>query len=129
MFESLKNRKAKKPLGEIPEIMKPENPVNYNSVLDYLTGLSKEDYGKIIKSANIYRDANAKVAKVVGIEDTPTHELMPSQPDDEQIDKDLDNMLEADDLSTAFLDDDAPGVDSITKPQAPKPAKKIEIAD
>lgn len=127
MFESLKNRKAKKTLTELPGILKPENPVNYNSVLDYLTGLSKEDYTKMIKSANIYRDANAKVAKVVGVEDEPTHQLLPEKPSDEQIDKDLDNLLEADDLETAFLDDDEP--EAPKKPQAPSKPKAIDVKD
>ena len=30
----------------IPEGMKPEDPVNYNSVLDYLVGLSNDDFKK-----------------------------------------------------------------------------------
>lgn len=128
MFEFLK-RSDKKQLKEIPEILKPENPVNYNSVLDYLTGLSKADFGKIIKSAEIYREANAKVAKVVGVKDEPTHQLLPAKPDDEQIDKDLDDILETDDLSTAFLDDDEPPAPKPKKPQAPRNEKKIKVDD
>lgn len=127
MLDFLKTQRTKKQLTELPGILMPENPVNYNSVLDYLTGLSKTDYAKIIKSADIYRDANAKVAKVVGVKDEPTHQLMPEKPTDAQIDSDLDNLLEADDLETAFLDDDAPAAPK--KPQAPGKAKTIEIKD
>lgn len=127
MLDFLKKNSSKKPLGELPAFMQPENPVNYNSVLDYLTGLSKPDYAKIIKSADIYRDANAKVAKVVGVKDEPTHQLMPDKPTEEEIDKDLDNMLEADDLKTAFLDDEPAAAPK--KPQAPSKSKAIEVKD
>lgn len=128
MLEFLKP-KHKEPLSGLPELLKPEDPVNYNSVLDYLTGLSKADYSKIIKSADIYREANAKVAKVVGVKDEPTHQLMPTTQTGEEQEKDLDTMLEADDLSTAFLDDDAPAAPKPQKPQAPGKPKQIDIKD
>jgi hypothetical protein len=40
------NRKQQK-LVELPALLtQPEDPVNYNSVLDYLVGLSDTDYKK-----------------------------------------------------------------------------------
>lgn len=130
MLDFLKNRSDKKQLRELPEILKPENPVNYNSVLDYLTGLSKSDFAKIIKSAEIYREANAKVAKVVGVKDEPTHHLMPEKPSDEQVDKDLDDMLQADDLGGSLLDiESTPDAPEPKKPQAPANSKKIDVKE
>ena len=53
-------------LAEIDEQL--ENPVNHNTVLDYMLELSDEDYEKLLKSAKIYRDANRKVAEVMGVD-------------------------------------------------------------
>lgn len=126
MLEGLFNRKkASKPIT-IPEAMKPQDPVNYNSVLDYLVGLSPEDFKKMTKSAEIYRKANKDVANLLEVEDEPTTSITTEQP--ELKDEDLDDMLAADqeDLTAAFLEDDAP---------APKPKKKqstdkkIEVKD
>lgn len=122
MFDFLKRREPKTPV-ELPGILQPENPVNYNSVLDYMVGLSDKDYKKLTGSAEVYRKANKEVAKIVGIKDEPTHELMPPKPTDEQIDADLDDMLNEPDLATAFLDDEpAP-----TPKKAQAPAKTITV--
>lgn len=95
---------------DIPAIMQPEDPVNYNSVLDYLVGLSDKDYKKMMGSADIYRKANKEVAKIVGIKDEPTHTLLPEKPSEEQIDSELDGLLEAhpDDLRAALENEPAP---------------------
>ena len=116
MLEGLFNRKkvAKDPVV-IPEALMPEDPVNYNSVLDYLVGLSKSDYAKMTKSAEIYREANTKVAKVIGVKDEPTHSISTDKP--ELTDDQMDDLLAADpdELQSAFLDD---------SPKAPAPKKK-----
>lgn len=128
MFEFLKRKNGATRLTELPEILKPEDPVNYNSVLDYMVGLSDKDYKKLTGSAEVYRKANKDVAKIVGVKDEPTHELMPPKPSEEQVDADLDNLLEADDLAGSFLDDDAPEAPKPIKPQAPaKKEKKIDV--
>ena len=103
----------------VPEGLMPEDPVNYNSVLDYLVGLSKTDYIKMIKSADIYREANTKVAKVIGIKDEPTTSIKTEKP--EVSDDELSDMLAADldALQTAFIDD---------APESPKP-KKAQASD
>lgn len=126
MFDFLKRREQKAPM-ELPGILQPENPVNYNSVLDYLTGLSDKDYKKMTGSAEVYRKANKEVAKIVGVDDRPTHTLMPEKPSDEQVEQELDSLLAADDLATAFLDD-AP-VDEPKKPQAPSKPKQIDVKE
>lgn len=127
MFDFLKRREPTTP-KELPAILQPENPVNYNSVLDYLVGLSDKDYKKMTGSAEVYRKANKEVAKIVGVKDEPTHALMPEKPSDEQIEKDLDTMLDEPDLKTAFLDD-MPEPDAPQKPQAPSKPKQIEVKE
>lgn len=49
-----------------------EPAVNFNSVVEYLEGLSKPDYEKIIKVTNIYRNADKDAAKVLGIQNEPS---------------------------------------------------------
>jgi hypothetical protein len=115
--------KREKPELKLAGVLGKEEPVvNYNSVLDYLTGLSKADYGKMIKVSEIYRNANEAAAKVIGIKDEPTVPLIEPTPTGDEIEKALD-----DTLAGNFLDDE---------PEAPKPkkkqsaaAKKIEIQD
>ncbi len=128
MFDFLKRREPKERM-ELPAILQPENPVNYNSVLDYMIGLSDKDYKKLTGSAEVYRKANKDVAKIVGIKDEPTHALMPEKQTDEQVDQDLDNLLNEDDLTTAFLEDDTPAADEPKKPQAPSKPKQIDVKE
>lgn len=49
-----------------------ESLVNYNTVLDWLVGLSDQDYEKVHKVANIYRNANKDACSVLGVKDEPT---------------------------------------------------------
>ncbi len=126
LLDNFKRDKAPRTPVNIPESMKPVDPVNYNSVLDYLVGLSPEDFKKMTKSAEIYRKANKDVANLLDVEDEPTTSIVTDKP--EISDDDLDNMLSADkdELTTAFLDDDVPAVDK-KKKQAT--AKKVEIKE
>lgn len=53
--------------------LEPEAPaVDYNSALDWLTGLSDEDYKKVCTVAEIYRKAQSDAAEALGVENTPT---------------------------------------------------------
>lgn len=117
-------KKAERPPVVIPEAMKPEDPVNYNSVLDYLVGLSDKDYKKMTGSVDIYREANKKVAKLIGVKDEPTTSITTERP--ELSDDDLDTLLAADgkELAAAFIEDDNHPAPKPTKPQAT--AKKVE---
>ena len=119
--------KRKKGAGEpvsIPAAMQPEDPVNYNSVLDYVVGLSDKDYKKLTASAEIYREANKKVAKLLGIKDEPTTAINTEKP--EIGEDELDAMLNAnpEDLQAAFLDD-GPEVPKAKKAQSTE--RKIEV--
>lgn len=46
--------------------------VNYEQTINYLTGLSRSDFDKIVKVAGIYRAANKEAAKIIGIKEEPT---------------------------------------------------------
>lgn len=109
----------------LPEAMKAEDPVNYNSVLDYLVGLSSDDFKKMTKSAEIYRKANREVASLLDVEDEPTTAIKTEKP--EITDDEMDDMLNADPdaLQSAFLDD-APA----SKPKKAQASdKKVEVKE
>ena len=91
---------------------------NYNGVIDFLTGLSDEEYKKTIEVAEIYRKAEAEAAKALGIEKPPTAFINP--PEHEEIKK---NWLD----EPAFLEDDH---DTPASNQQRKSAKRaIKVKD
>lgn len=112
---------------ELPALLKPENPVNYDSVLDYLVGLSKEDYDKITKVTGIYREANRKAATVLNVEDQPTSTLVEEKLSEDELEAGLDSLLIADqdDLKDALLNN--PDEPENKKQQAPSKSKKITV--
>ena len=114
---------------EIPAILQPENPVNYDSVLDWLLGLSKQDYDKMLKVVTIYRDANVSAAKVLKVKDEATTQLIPAKISDEEMDEALDGLLETDpaDLKAAIANEQ-PAPEN-KKPQAPSKDKKITVSE
>lgn len=126
ILDNFKRKSADRSPVVVPEAMKVQDPVNYNSVLDYLVGLSPEDFKKMTKSAEIYRKANKDVASLIGVEDEPTTSISTEKP--EISDDDFDAMLSADkdELATAFLEDEIP-TDTKKKPQATE--KKIEVKE
>lgn len=127
MFDFLKRREPK-PM-ELPAILKPENPVNYDSVLDWLLGLSKPDYDKMIKVVENYREAKKTEARILKFKDEPTTQLISQHLTDEEIDSDLDGLLETDpkDLVAALEAETPPAAPDSNK-RISKP-KKIEIED
>lgn len=121
-FSKRKNNKVTK----LPNVLiKEDSPVNYNTVLDYLTGLSKSEFDKIVKVANIYRNANKEASKVLGVKDEPTISLKEDKPTEEEIDIALDTALEADRIE--FLTDDpVVAIDNLVKEHSP--SKKLDIS-
>lgn len=113
---------------ELPAILQPEDPVNYNSVLDWLLGLSDKDYKTMLEVVNVYRDAGKTTAKLLKIKDQPTTELLPVAQTEEQIDSDLDMLLETDpkDLQAAMLEDKP--AEKPKKKQSPT-SKQIKVTD
>lgn len=110
---------------EIPAILQPENPVNYDTVLDWLLGLSDKDYKTMLEVVNVYRDAGKTTAKLLKIKDQPTTELLPSKPTEDEVDQQLDGLLEThpDDLRAALESEPAPENKTNSK------AKKVTVKE
>lgn len=128
ILDNLRTKRERQPV-EALAILKPENPVNYDSVLDYLAGLSEEDYKKITKVTGIYREANRKAATVLDVEDQPTSALVEPKPSEDEIDQALDSMLDEPDLATAFLEDDEQPEPAPKKAQAPSASTKVTVSE
>jgi len=113
---------------ELPGILKPENPVNYDSVLDWLLGLSDKDYKVMLEVVEVYRGANKTSAKLLKIKDQPTTQLIEPKQTEEEKDADLDLLLETDpeDLQDAILNELTPTPPK--KAQEPKD-KKIKVTE
>lgn len=112
---------------ELPAILQPEDPVNYNSVLDWLLGLSDKDYKTMLDVVNVYREAGKTTAKLLKIKDQPTTALLPTAPSEEQIDSQLDGLLEThpDDLKAAIMN--AP--DPEDKKTSKQKIKQIQVKE
>lgn len=120
--------KREKQQVELPAaFMADDNPVNYDSVLDYLVGLDGKEYDKLLKVAVIYRDANKSAAKVLGVKDQPTTKLKDDKPTDEEMEDALDGLLEThpDDLKDAIIN--APEKPEVKKEQSPSKETKITV--
>lgn len=125
--EIFKGRREPQPV-ELPAILQPEDPVNYNSVLDWLLGLSDKDYKTMLEVVQVYRDAGKTTAKLLKIKDMPTTELLPAKPSEEQVDQELDMLLEThpDDLKAAIESEQTP--EKPKKAHTPK-SKTIKVKD
>lgn len=89
-----------------------ETPVvNFNSVIEYLEGLSKADYEKLLKVVNIYRNANKDVHSVLGLKLEPSTTIAKESRDEAELDEDSD-------IADLLEDID---------PDEPKPAKKVTV--
>lgn len=101
---------------ELPPLMDEADIIPpYNVVLEYLVGLSADDYEKVIKVAGIYRQADQDACDALGKPNEPTTFIEPPKlsdsrftDDDGRINIDKTNSLVDDDdeLNKAFPDDD-----------------------
>ena len=82
-----------------------EAAVNYNTVLDYLVGLSPEDYQKVFDVAVVYREANTKASAILGVPDEPTTFITQPEMPEATPETDPDTFVD-DELEAAFLADD-----------------------
>jgi hypothetical protein len=60
---------------ELPPLISDEElfpSVNFDSVIDWLLGLSAEEYNQVMQVANIHRQANYDAGKVLGKAPEPT---------------------------------------------------------
>lgn len=110
----------------MPAILEPQNPVNYDSVLDWMLGLSDKDYKKMLEVVNIYRTANKDAAKVLKVKDEPTTQLVSNNPTEQEIDDSLDDLLEMDDETLkATITAEEP--EAPKKLQSPSNHKKVSV--
>lgn len=99
---------------ELPQLISDEelDAVDYNQVLEWLVGLSKDDYKKVCNVANIYREADQAAAAELGIANEPTSSINPP-------------MSEVPELTGSFLDDDEPAfLNDIKQPKGKGKGKK-----
>ena len=91
--------------------------ITYDDVVTYLRDLPQQDYTKILKVVNIYRNADKDVKKVLGIKDN--HVTDPATAD--QL---ADDFLSDDDTILGdFLEDEPPKKLNIQKSEKPKGKK------
>lgn len=106
--------------------------VDYNSVLEYLQGLSDKDYAALIKVAEIYRNANEKAAAALGIAVEPTTHIHPPVPPADPILQRASSFLddEPDTEAGSFLDDhDTPASKSQRTTAKKATTRKIDVSD
>ncbi len=122
------NKKREKQPVELPPFMAEQDPVNYDSVLDYLVGLDGKEYDKLLKVAVIYRDANKSAAKVLGVKDQPTTTLKSETVTEDELDAGLDMLLlETDPADLKDALNNAPEKSEVKKKQAPSKETKITV--
>jgi hypothetical protein len=111
----------------LPEVLEPVDPVNYDSVLDWMIGLSEADYKVMCEVITIYRDANDKAAAAHGIKNQPTTKLKMPKLTNKQIEDGLDSLLETHpaDLKAAIAAEKPKTTKK--KVQSPSKEKKVTI--
>lgn len=129
MFGNLFKKREPKQVELPAALMAEQNPVNYDSVLDYLVGLDSKEYDKLLKVAVIYRDANKSAAKVLGVKDQPTTKLKDDKPTDDEVGAALDQLLETDPEDLKHSLENAPETPENKKEQAPSKSTKITVND
>lgn len=92
--------------------------VNYDSVLDYLVGLSDDDYVKVLDVAGIYRKANKDAAKALGKEYTPSTFIEQHEAESHKVTEEIAGMIDEPDL-----------IKTQPTPKKVKGSKKITVKD
>lgn len=75
---------------------------DYSAVLDWLVGLSDEDYVKVTKVAEIHRKAYQEAAGVLGDPNEPTSFIHPPEP----LEAPTNFLDDDDDISSALIEDE-----------------------
>lgn len=127
----------KKNIDELPPLFSEAeiNGASYEQVLDFLIAVNDDDFSKIIKVAEIHRQAHRDVAEATGLEYEAPASIFERQevPEVQLPDTDAGNFLDDDDdadIAAAFLDDEPTGIATdITKPTVKTKAAKNEQAN
>lgn len=96
LFNKRENPLGWKPGKPMPAILEPDDPVNIDSVVDWMAGLSDTDYKQITKVIEAYREADDKVFAILGNSRRATTFLKPKKISRKQVDGELDMLLETD---------------------------------
>lgn len=125
LLARLLNRNQTRSTGiELPAILTPEDPVNFDSVLDWLVGLSDKEYATMLEVVATWRKAYDDTAKTLKTKNVPTTQLKPVQPTDEEIDTSLDGLLETDPAELRSVLETDPKITDITKRPSNNKGKK-----
>lgn len=73
--------------------------LNYNNVLEWLVGLSGDDYAKVCQVAAIYRQSDFEACKVLDVEYQPTTFIHPPEPAEHKEPSLIDDLLMDDEPS------------------------------
>lgn len=85
------------------ELMPHESPIEYEQVLEYLVGLSDQDFTTITQVAVVYRTADTECAKIMGKKSVKPTTFI--NPPDTKFQDELKKQMAAD-SNHEFLDDD-----------------------
>lgn len=122
MFDKLRGKKSPldlkpgQPIWAIDPTIE-DQAVNFNTVLEWLVGLSEDDYAKVVKVADIHRKAYIEHCEALGETPEPSTFINPPEPEANLlvVDKDVHHLdhkrpksfLDDDDeLTAAFLEDE-----------------------
>lgn len=131
-----KQRKELPPLLSEAELEPEAQAVDYSSVLDYLVGLSSEEFDKVVNVAGIYRKANEDAAAALGIENEPsTFITQPEMPENtELVPRDVNHIKpktilddDDDDADIASILDDEPAFIADDVPEPRKKGKSVDV--
>lgn len=108
MRDKLFGRRTPQPV-ELPAILQPEDPVNYNSVVDWLLGLSEKDYQTFLQIVQEWRKTQDVERKLLKVKFVPTTQLIVPEPTDQEVDDQLDGLLalDSEDLKATLKDEKA----------------------
>lgn len=76
----------RKPKKVLPPLISDEEMaiytgINYENVLEWLVGLSADDYAKVLQVGNIYRKADQEAAAALGSPNEPVTFITPPEPE------------------------------------------------
>lgn len=67
--------------SDLPPLISDAELIDYNSVIDWLVGLSDADYEKVCKVADNYRASEHRACEILEVENKPTTFISPPEPE------------------------------------------------
>jgi len=88
----------RKPGARAEAVKWEDDPADFATAMDYITGLSEEEYSKFVEVSVVYRSTYKKAAEILGKENKPTTTIDCKR-------QDYESAID-DDLAAAFLEDE-----------------------